>query len=325
MDIDRTVLSGEFPNFDPDDQSSNPSTNTPLRDVLAARVSRRGLMQGGTVVAAAGFLGLAGGALSDARPAAAVPGAKNGWPHGGSGPLLGFASVPVSTADALSVAPGYTAEVLIPWGTPLHSTGPAWRKDASNTAAEQAEQVGMHHDGMHFFPLDEGRQASRRGVLVVNHEYTDNTILYPDGNAVITQEKVNKALAAHGVSVVEIANVGGTWQRVDSPRNRRITGTTPVTFSGPVPAGHPKLQSNNAPMGTLNNCSHGVTPWGTYIACEENWNGYFGTADSVMDADRGAEPLRSQQGRIWLPLARGRPAVRHRGEPQRGQPVRLDG
>jgi uncharacterized protein len=116
---------------------------------------------------------------------------------------------------------------------------------------------------------------------VVNHEYIDRTILYPDGDAVMTPEKVAKALAAHGVTVAQIQLFGGTWRLVDSRYNRRITGTTPVTFSGPVPANHPKLQASNPPMGTLNNCSHGVTPWGTYLACEENWNGYFGTQDTT--------------------------------------------
>src|SRR5687768_16580209 len=99
MSLDHEVHSGEFPEFDPDDQSSNRSNNTAFRDVLAARVSRRGLMQGGTVVAAAGFLGLAGGTLADASPAAAVAGPKNAWPHGRR-PLLGFAPVSASTADA---------------------------------------------------------------------------------------------------------------------------------------------------------------------------------------------------------------------------------
>jgi secreted PhoX family phosphatase len=116
-------------------------------------------------------------------------------------------------------------------------------------------------------------------MLAVNHEYVDTTLLYTDGDEEMTQEKVDKALAAHGVSVVEIAVVRGAWRLVDSKRNFKVTGTTPMKFSGPVSANHPKLRSNNPPLGTLNNCSHGVTPWGTYVTCEENWNGYFGTDD----------------------------------------------
>jgi uncharacterized protein len=170
--------------------------------------------------------------------------------------------------------------VLVPWGQPLHSHGPKWRKDASNTAAEAAQQIGMHHDGMHFFPLGKGHDGNRRGLLVLNHEYVDRTLLYPDGDDEMTPDKVAKALASHGVAVVEItADRQGRWRVVDSTYNRRITGTTPMAFSGPVSAKHPKLRANNPPLGTLNNCSHGYTPWGTYLTCEENWNGYFGTED----------------------------------------------
>ena len=126
----------------------------------------------------------------------------------------------------MRVAEGYVAEVLIPWGQPLLSGGPAWRKDASNTAAEQAQQIGMHHDGMHFYPLRAGRHDggdSERGLLVLNHEYVDRTLLYTDGDSVVTKEKVDKALAAHGVTVIEIALVDGSWTAVDSSLNRRIT------------------------------------------------------------------------------------------------------
>ena len=114
--------------------------------------------------------------------------------------------------------------MIIPWGTPIHADGPAWKKDASNTAAEQLLQVGAHHDGMHFFPLDDGgkgRRRNRRGLLVLNHEYIDRTIHYTDGDAAMTQEKVNKALAGHGVTIIEVELVDDKWQHVDA---RRTTG-----------------------------------------------------------------------------------------------------
>jgi len=275
VDSDRRAA---FPDYDPDEISSNPSDNRAFRDVVAARLSRRSVLHGGSMLAAAGFLtaaGLAGSELAG-RPA---PAAAHGRDRRRGKPkLLGFTPVAASDADEFIVPDDYTTQVLIPWGEPIRSGGPAWRKDASNTATEQAQQIGMHHDGMHYFPA-RGSAGNRRGTLVLNHEYVDRTLLYPDGDSEITQEKVDKALAGHGVSVVEIVESHGRWKVRDSWRNRRVTGTTPVTFSGPVGATHPALKANNPAMGTLNNCSHGFTPWGTYLACEENWNGYFGTED----------------------------------------------
>ena len=107
-----------------------------------------------------------------------------------------------------------------------------------------------------------------------------------------------KALAGHGVSVIAVLKRrDGSWEMVHhDPRNRRITGTTPMTFSGPVKASHPMLQSTITPrpLGTLNNCGMGNTPWGTYLACEENWNGYFGTDDPSWAATR--TPLEVRYG-----------------------------
>jgi secreted PhoX family phosphatase len=271
-----------------DEAGSNPSDNPLLGDLIAAGMSRRAVLGGGLAAAAVTFVGcgpgLAGGGT----------GGTGGGGTGGSGHrrLLGFAEVPVSVEDTLVVPDGYSAEVLIPWGTPLSQSGPAWRMDASNSAADQALQVGMHHDGMHYFPLSRGSEGSRRGLLVVNHEYVDQVLLNPDGDTPMTAEKLAKALAAHGVTVIEVRQSRGRWGQVDSRYNRRITGTTPMAFSGPVPADHPELQANNPPMGTLNNCAHGFTPWGTYLACEENWNGYFGTAD----ASWAATPVQERYG-----------------------------
>lgn len=185
----------------------------------------------------------------------------------------------MSTADAVTVPEGYSAEVLYAWGDPI-SDGPGFKADASNTAAEQEQQAGMHHDGMHFFPLPLGSQSATGGLLAVNHEYTDDGLLHVGGMEPWTAEKVAKSQAAHGVSIIEVTLTGDKCSVVrPSSYARRITNRTPMGFSGPA-AGHALLQTAADPagkqvLGTLNNCAHGVTPWGTYLTCEENFNGYF--------------------------------------------------
>ena len=125
---------------------------TPAEDA-PPRVSRRAVLGGGLAVAAVGFLGAANRLLgSDPSGNAPTGNTLTGKTPAEGQSLLGFEAVAPSTADALVVAAGIHRQVLIPWGQPLLSSGPAWKKDASNTAAEQAQQIGMHHDGMHFFP-----------------------------------------------------------------------------------------------------------------------------------------------------------------------------
>ena len=257
-----------------DDTISNPTDNPYFGDIAGDQLSRRAVLGGALAAAAAGMVGLASRPVGAQEAPAAGATARRA-----SGP--GFTPIAPSTDDAIRVPPGYVAEVLLPWGTPLLAGAPDWKGDATETAAEQALQVGSHHDGMHYFPLGKGKRGSQSGLLVLNHEYNDRTLTYADGDAVITQEKVDKALAAHGNTVAQIALTSGGWELVSgSPYNRRITGTTPMTFSGPLGPDHPALQANGEPMGTLNNCANGYTPWGTYLTCEENWNGYFGTTDA---------------------------------------------
>jgi secreted PhoX family phosphatase len=263
--------------LDTDDIGSNLSDNPHLQDMIEVRMKRRSFLGGSLAVAATGFLG--GSAL------ASPPSVATHRPA----PRLGFKEVPPSAADAVVLPQGYTWHALAPWGTPLLPGAPSFKEDASNTAADQELQVGFNHDGMHFFPLR--RFGNSRGLLVVNHEYTDANQIYSavQGSTITSdaagREKVAKALAAHGVSVIAVERrSSGRWVVArDEWFNRRITGTTPMRFSGPVAATHPMLQSSitPAPLGTLNNCAHGYTPWGTYLACEENWNGYFGTDDAT--------------------------------------------
>ena len=264
--------------FDTDDIPSNPSGNPSLTDLIDQQVSRRTILKGAAAASMLGFLGsttLSPGVAEAARR-----------------PLLGFSEVPPSTDDTIHVPAGYTWDVLVPWGTPLFA-GVTWADDASNTAADQAKQVGFNHDGMWFFALP-NRDGRQRGLLCINHEYTDASQIYTaaQGSTITAdaagEEKVAKALAAHGVTVVEVRQqADGSWSHVVGSRfNRRITGTTPMAFSGPVTADNPALASGitPAPLGTLNNCANGYTPWGTYLTCEENWNGYFGTANGAWTA-----------------------------------------
>ncbi|MEN9396781.1 MAG: hypothetical protein RLZ81_1311 [Pseudomonadota bacterium] len=191
---------------------------------------------------------------------------------------LGFAGIAASTADAVIVPRGYHAQVLAAWGEPVGIPGamPAFREDAGNSAAEQALQMGMHHDGIQFFALD----GSHHGLLVMNHEYTDDGLLHPGGMSPWTLEKVRKSQAAHGISVIEVRWHQQRWQMVrPSAFARRITANTLCRLSGPA-AGHALLRTAADPKGrsvrgTLNNCACGKTPWGTYLSGEENFRFYF--------------------------------------------------
>jgi secreted PhoX family phosphatase len=142
---------------------------------------------------------------------------------------------------------------------------------------------------------------------VSNHEYVDpglvvNSTSY--GTDVITKAMVDAQVAGHGVSVIEVRKIGGEM-KVQRPSAfaRRITGATPCIVSGPA-AGHALLKTAADPsgknvLGTLNNCAHGYTPWGTYLTCEENFNGYFGTTAAKL----AAQPLNALENRYGMAAA----------------------
>ena len=246
-------------------ENSNCSSNPSIHEI--SDPTRRTLLRGGLGTAITGLL----------APVAGL-GALSGCATLAGAPLLGFKSVPTSTADSVQVPEGYSVHVIAPWGDPAGLSGEdhAFKWDASNTAAQQETQLGMHHDGIHYFAQD----GSTSGLLVMNHEYVDDGLLHPDGMKTWNRDKVRKAQAAHGVSVIEVEQKGLRWSIVKpSPWARRITANTPMNFGGAA-AGHALLRTaadpqGRRPLGTLNNCGSGVTPWGTYLSCEENFVGYF--------------------------------------------------
>lgn len=273
-----------MPVFDHDDLPSNLSDNEHFQQVVERTVSRRGFLKSGLGLGAAAFLSspLIAQAVSGQVPASPV-----------KSPAIGFAPVAASSGDSIVVPDGYKHQIIARWGEALFADSPAWAPDGSNTGEEQGRQIGDNHDGMHFFPLN--GKSGREGLLVMNHEYTNYEYLFgaefmDDWNA----DKVLKAQNAHGVSVLHIRQHAGKWEIVlNSKYNRRITGNTPMRISGPA-AGHALMRTSMDPdginvLGTLNNCANGFTPWGTYLTCEENFNGYFGTTSG---ADRRDENMR---------------------------------
>jgi secreted PhoX family phosphatase len=263
-------------------EDSNRSANPSIHEV--SDPARRTLLLGGAGAVLGGLL--AGCASPSASPA----------------PRLGFKGVPTDVSpNGLVVPEGYVAQVIAPWGDPIGVPGrlPAWAPDASNSAADQEVQMGMHHDGIDYFPLD----GSRRGLLAMNHEYIDDGLLHTDGLKTWSAEKVKKAQAAHGVAVVEVEARNDGWAVVKpSKYARRFTAYTPFAVGGPA-AGHRLMRTQADPegrtvLGTLNNCASSKTPWGTYLSGEENFAFYFDGGDTPS-ADQRRWGLRKTGSYRW--------------------------
>lgn len=276
-----------------ENEGSNPSRGPTLGDMVAARLSRRDLMQGLVAVSvAAEALWPRALAAAEAADAVSAPPAPFDFPE--------LAVAPSS--ETHHVAAGYDADILIRWGDAVLPDAPAFAPGKPDPAA-QARQFGYNNDFLGFIPLD-GR--SDHGLLVVNHEYTNSELMFPGlapksdkeaGFAAVTREIVDAEMMAHGGSVLEIRRVDGKWQVVpDSRYARRITAETEMRISGPA-AGHDRMKTSTDPSGTrvrgmLNNCAGGVTPWGTWLTCEENFNGYFWGKDAAEALTLEARALR---------------------------------
>ncbi|MEO0399989.1 MAG: PhoX family phosphatase [Pseudomonadota bacterium] len=279
--------SSEIPCTEPFDASeeisSNPTNNPEFSSIVESNMSRRNILTGALIGAATtGFL------APQAMAASRFRGNKN------SDSLCNFR--PVSIEDAIedqslpTISRDYRYEAFIPWGTPIQPGATEEYEGDPNTrpTSEQAsKQIGIGHDGMAYFPRQfefgrgrglRGKFENQNGMLCVNHEFGRNThVLGKDQPE--TLEDVRLSQAVHGVSVVAIEKRGPRWRVVNSPNARRITVNTPVAFSGPAADSDLlKNPAGNIPLGTVNNCGSGPTPWGTYLTCEENFNGYFGAS-----------------------------------------------
>ncbi len=258
-----------------DELAGTNSCDNPLfSDVLLRRMNRRGV------------LGLGAGA-SMAGLCAFTACAAEGTPAS-----LTFTEVPHGIDEQLTVPDGYQYQVLLRWGDPIMDGAPAFDLHKQSRVSQE-QQFGYNNDFIGFVPLPAGSGSSSRGLLVVNHEYTDASLMFADAPAAnaLSLEQTEVEIAAHGLSVVEIRREGENWQVVtDSGFNRRITPLTPMRFTGPA-AGSPRLHTLDSDdgiktWGTYGNCAGGVTPWGTILTGEENVDAYFsGIAENTDEAE----------------------------------------
>jgi uncharacterized protein len=292
-----------------DEPPSNLSDNPTFTTIAEARYARRGVMKGGLAAAVTGLMGTS--FLSSPANAAAE-----------GGPLIGFKAIPTDASDQIVVPEGYSIQVIMAQGTPITGHMPAYSLD--NTGEEQGMQTGAHHDGMHFFPIegeDPYEGSSTDGLLVMNHEYIEPRFMHRasigqahNSSAVPMNEdgtrdpdQVLKEINAHGVSIARVQKgEDGQWAVVEDPRNRRVTGLTPMEIGGPV-RGSDRVKTKYSPeghasRGILNQCAHGVTPWNTYMTSEENWAGYFVNHDT-----ENGEPKRPREhARYGVPTNKSR-------------------
>lgn len=256
-------------------------------DIVTRKLSRRSLFKAGA-----------------ATVAAATVGAGVRVPPAQAAETLNFRSLPPNLAtDALSVAAGHRTEVLLRWGDPLFAGAPPW-DPSQQTAAAQERLFGYNADFVAFMPLPLGSRTADRGLLWVNHEYTNPELMFAGYNeASPTKDQADIELAAHGASIVEVRRDGsGRWQPVlDSPLNRRLTANTPMDITGPA-AGSDWMKTGADPtgrrvLGMLNNCGGGWTPWGTILTCEENFHQYFANWAAIPPND----PRKGVHARYGLP------------------------
>ncbi|WP_447501889.1 PhoX family protein, partial [Acinetobacter pittii] len=286
---------------------NNTSDNIHFRDILEQHISRRSLI----TKAASGAVALT---LASTLTGCNDSDDDSGSNNGGTTPVdpnkkpekLTFTAVAKNHNDIVTVPEGYEANVIYALGDSINPNFGEWDDNNIPSGPSFQFRSGDCHDGMHYFGLNTStnrfdESASAQGLLVMNHEYINQTFLHPKGPTKVDgrrpEDEVIRETNAHGVSIVYIKKDAAT-QKVtidkNSIFNRRITASTEMDFAGAA-AGSGLLATRFSPTarktrGTHNNCGNGYTPWGTYLTTEENFIGYFARS-TTDDALRTPEEI----------------------------------
>ena len=166
-----------------------------------------------------------------------------------------------SDTDDLLLSNGLNYHTIIKWGD----------------AISDHDTFGFNNDFTCFIPLNENN--SKDGLLWVNHEYVNPLFVsdfnyreYENPQQHRTKEQVDKEMYNVGGTIVRIREENGQWKVVkNDPYNRRITARTPMKLNWDTP-----IKGKTSVIGTHSNCSGGITPWKTFLTCEENYDNFFG-------------------------------------------------
>ena len=157
------------------------------------------------------------------------------------------------------------------------------RRRVRQRRRRDASRYGYNNDFLAFFPLD--GQADE-GLLFVNHEYPSPFFLHGykartrPGQAHEVRAPRSSSSATRSATRSCTSGAAPTASGASSrPRryNRRIYGdrARPLDRSpGRVAGARRRPGIGTSANGSLGNCSGGITPWGTAISCEENFDGY---------------------------------------------------
>lgn len=185
-----------------------------------------------------------------------------------------FKPILPSDEDKLLLPEGYDYTIIRKWGDNISEDTP----------------YGFNNDYVAYMPLDyhEGGNDSEDGLLIVNHEYPSPLFInkYSDedfkNGRIKTKEETDREKKLTGINIFRVKKNAGKWEFTeDLNYNRSIDSMTPIKLSGKA-AGSEELKFKEYADGTLANCSGGITPWGTILSGEENFQDHY-ASDNIWE------------------------------------------
>jgi len=253
--------------------TQTPAVNSLWHSLVERKLNRRSLFKGAAVAAAAAAMPIQLRSAAAASPVATEPAKSTTTAGQPIDPDLFFTPIAPSSEDKLIVPEGFATQVVTAWGDEI----------------ADGLTIGFNHDFQAFMPIDfieKGGDVNRNfafwskpdmsstdGLLVINHEYVNPMFTTPDfdGESEKTPEQIKVEQQAVGLSIVHIQKTDDKWAIVKGDKfNRRLDALTPIVMTGPAR----NIDGGPNAIGTLANCSGGVTPWGTVLSCEENFQDY---------------------------------------------------